>query len=334
MMRMNGTLVAVLAMSLTVGGCADSPVTTRTGIVTFTTQGMAAADGQRIFRTVTRVPSNAPLGLSLRPDGIGLATHPGFNSLSIVDAVNQSVVGTIPVGACPQSTAFSPDGKTAYVAHSCEMTVGVVDMVTRAMVSRIPLGREVATHLAMSADGASLYVGTVSSAVLIVSTQTQQVVDLLRWQAVGSIAGIVLDRTGTALYASTTGPWVIEFDLLTRSSRRQLLLGGATEGMTLSEAGDHLIVANDGGYFSDVILATGFFLNTWLATATYDAAHVAPMRKTILTLPRGSLVSYDEVNHVVRDSLVVGGTPRRVRVHLPSRTAVVTDQAGFILFIR
>ena len=60
-----------------------------------------------------------PCGLVLvSPDGTCLyVTHPNGDTLSVIDAANNTVIATITVGNKPVMVAFSPDGAIAYVTN-------------------------------------------------------------------------------------------------------------------------------------------------------------------------------------------------------------------------
>jgi YVTN family beta-propeller protein len=52
-----------------------------------------------------------------------------------------SVVGVITVGTRQWGVAMSPDGTKAYTANGPSNDVAVVDLATRRVVKRIPVGR-------------------------------------------------------------------------------------------------------------------------------------------------------------------------------------------------
>jgi len=76
------------------------------------------------------------------------------------------VTGTIPVGNGPQSVAFSPNGKNAYVANRWVGTVSVITVATGDVTDTITVGAY-PTAVAFSPNGKKAYVtnslnGTVS----------------------------------------------------------------------------------------------------------------------------------------------------------------------------
>ena len=324
----------LLLVSFALAGCSsDAVVAARPRVVVQSSAGIVAADGQRIFRTITKFPSNNPWGVVVRTDGIGLVTHPPLNVLSVIDAARQAIVGVISVNSCPSSIVLSPDGHTAYVGSSCLGQIDVVDVDARRLVGFFSTG-EVPNALAISSDGAHLYAGTASANIQIINAQSGIVEATLPTGQFGVVAGIALNSAGTLLYA-TLGQNVFEFDLLTHFLLRTLVVGGNAEGPAITAAQDHLIVANDVGYFSDVILATGFLLNTPIPAGTFDALDVPLLNKALLTSPNGgTLVVYDERRHLINQIIPLGGSPRHLAVHEPSKTAVITDAVGFIDFMR
>jgi DNA-binding beta-propeller fold protein YncE len=88
-------------------------------------------------------------------------------SISEIDLVSKSVARLLIVGGVPQGLAVSSDGTELYVAdESGTGRVNVYDIVGNIFVASIPSGATISTGgpfaLAMSPDGAEVYVGVIT----------------------------------------------------------------------------------------------------------------------------------------------------------------------------
>ena len=109
---------------------------------------------------------------------LAYVTNEGSGDLTIIDASNDSVVGTITVGTRPRGIRLSQDGRTAYVALSgsprcpptmpdeeCEKLkadkskdgIGVIDVASRKVTKVLPGGSD-PEAFDISQDGTRLFV--------------------------------------------------------------------------------------------------------------------------------------------------------------------------------
>jgi YVTN family beta-propeller protein len=63
------------------------------------------------------------------------------NTVLVIDAPTNMLVGSIQVGSHPHGIALTPDGKKAYVANFDDKTVSVIDTATNKLVGSIQMGR-------------------------------------------------------------------------------------------------------------------------------------------------------------------------------------------------
>jgi YVTN family beta-propeller protein len=93
-------------------------------------------------------------------------TNSGSGTVSVIDTVTDSQIGSIPVGAEPVDVAITPDGGRAYVVNQGSGTVSVIDTAGDTVIGAIAVGSE--PHgIAITPDGSRAYVsnwgdGTVS----------------------------------------------------------------------------------------------------------------------------------------------------------------------------
>jgi YVTN family beta-propeller protein len=112
---------------------------------------------------VKLIPTDArPQGAVLSGDGKLLyLTNSDGNSISIIDTVANSRVGTIATGKGPGRIGVTPDGATLVYNLQAGNAVGFADVKTRKQVASIDLaGPPLSLHL--SADGKTAYSGVQS----------------------------------------------------------------------------------------------------------------------------------------------------------------------------
>lgn len=64
----------------------------------------------------------------------------GNSSVAVIDAVDESLITTIPVGSTPRGLSLSPDEATLYVANAGDGNVSVIDTASNTVTSTIPVG--------------------------------------------------------------------------------------------------------------------------------------------------------------------------------------------------
>jgi YVTN family beta-propeller protein len=118
-----------------------------------------------------------PFAVAAAPGGRrAVVTNWLGDTVSLLDlpagAAAPRVAATIAVGDEPRGVVISPSGARAFVALGGENAVAVVDLKTRALAGKWPVGRE-PWHLALSPDGKTLAVAnTRGASVTVLDTQT------------------------------------------------------------------------------------------------------------------------------------------------------------------
>src|SRR5258708_6165878 len=81
------------------------------------------------------------------------------NTVSVISAATNKVIGTITVGNSPLGMAITPDNKFVYVANYPDVTVSVIDTATGTMIATIVgLTGQVPSQVAITPDGKFAYV--------------------------------------------------------------------------------------------------------------------------------------------------------------------------------
>ncbi|MBI3226837.1 MAG: hypothetical protein HYZ39_17465, partial [Mycolicibacterium cosmeticum] len=135
----------------------------------------------------------------------------GDNTITVIDTVKRSVIGTITLDSQAVGTALTPDGKKLYVATANLAAITVVNTVTNAITSYVQLQGRYADLLTVSADGKTLYAltddettGTPTATVTKIATSTGKVTGTVALPG----ADIVLDDNDdvTSFYSLIVSP--------------------------------------------------------------------------------------------------------------------------------
>jgi len=124
--------------------------------------------------TVTATVSglSIPRAVTLSPDGqfVYVTTSSG---MSKIDTATNTIVASVATGQIPLGIAVTHDGATAYVANNNSLTSSVVDTATMTVTSTIPC--TVAQSIAMTPDGASVWLSDAFGVISVIDTATSTV---------------------------------------------------------------------------------------------------------------------------------------------------------------
>ena len=232
--------------------------------------------------------------------------------------------GTLAIsGAAPSGLARNADGSLIYVALNLANQVAVINTVTRAIVTRVPVGTYPYT-VVMSADGSKVYVsnwgGKIPGPGDVTDEQNPVVVDARTGIPNTGILSVIATATNTVM--------------------KTIDVGLHPTGMALSPSGDRLYVTNANSDTVSVIdTATDSVANT------LQVGQLGPGRKPILgSSPNAISVSPDGrtlyVANASENAVAVVDpdtqSANAVRGLIPTGwypTAVATDATGDKLFI-
>lgn len=287
---------------------------------------------------VDRVEAPSPWGVAVRDDGLAFFTELANGGVGVTSTKTRTVDGFIPTGVTPTGIAFSPDGKTAWVANQFG-NVSRVDVATRQVTGFVDIGSPQALRL--SPDGSQLFVATTATSVVTVDVATLSIV---RTVEVGSGPnGFAVHPGGRLLYVSSFDAGeVSEIDMFTGQVMRVFTPFGQPQEMALNRKGTRLYVANEGevgsesGWLDEFDLASGDLTNRIPLQAGAFGVGVTPDDgQAYLTLPSAGLIQiFSLQSRKLAKSINVGGTPRRIGFSQKGNIAAVTNAAGFITFIR
>lgn len=191
---------------------AVNPAGTRLYVTNYGTTGSAPSTVSVIDTSantvIAAVPvGNAPSGVVVSPDGTRVyVSNNQSQSISVIDATNNSVVKTISAGLAsfPLTVALNPAGTRLYVSHYLyNNVVSVIDTATNSVINTIPVAGGT-IGMAINPAGTRLY----AAHTYYYATDQVSVVDLTqdRWVATVTVGGwphgIAVNPSGTHIYVA------------------------------------------------------------------------------------------------------------------------------------
>ena len=297
--------------------------------------GCNPTPGHPVGTIIGKVVAPNPWAVAVRDDGLAYFTEIYSNAVGVTNTTTRTITGTIPSGSLPTGIAFSPDGTRAYTANQGDNSVTVISTATSAAIASISTGGSSPFSVEVSPDGLQVYVGNNDNTLMIVDAQTLQIPKTL---SVGfATNAFAVDRAGRMLYAShfVSGS-VSEIDIFTGNVVRTFDVGGTPQGLALNKKGSHLYVANQGGYLSDIVLATGAMGTPIPIAGVGFGVGVTPDdHEAWITLPLNGLVQvFNLQQRRITGTLNVGGDPRRVAFSGQGKIGALTDFTGNVIFVR
>ncbi|MBL8982458.1 MAG: YncE family protein [Gemmatimonadetes bacterium] len=213
-----------------------------------------------LLQFVTRVSVIDPWAIAVTAGGTAVVSNLTNATVTFINVPAAQVLGMAPTGDIPTDIALTSDGSTAFVA-SQDGTITVLDVNTRQVLRTLAVPATTFFSVAVSATNGALYAGTAFGDVYQLDPQTGAV---LRQANIGSaVNGLAVNAAGSRVYATNMfGGTLVELDATTLTTTRPLLvIGGVTQDVVVSPAGDRAFVANEAGFITDVNLATGAMVN-------------------------------------------------------------------------
>jgi YVTN family beta-propeller protein len=327
-------LPAVIAVSAkgmvkAVAPAGFATITATLGSVVRTTR-ILSRSGSRPAIVATATLGGTPYGLAISSTGAMYVGDASGNGLFRGDLPAYDFPLQIPTGGVILGVAFDPAGTRAFVARDSLDRLLVIDVATNQVIDSIVTGAgEDPVAAAVTPDGQKLIVGTGSSV---------RVYDAHTFGLLGSIAGTGFTNhfsfhpSQAIVYASSDS--VMEIDLTTVSVLRAFGFTGTTgrpQGTAVAPDGTELYVATESSAVIVYDLATGLAKYT-AAGGGFGLAYSAS--QDLIYSTGGTVVVFDRLSMVPIANLFVGGIPRLVALDAAGTTAVVTDQSGWVDFIK
>ncbi|SEH70402.1 VCBS repeat-containing protein/40-residue YVTN family beta-propeller repeat-containing protein [Mycolicibacterium rutilum] len=131
-------------------------------------------------------------------------TNRAAGTVTVIDTVNNTVVGTLAAGPTPDALAIKPDGTRLYVSSAENNTVTVLNTATGAVVKTIAVTSPKA--MAISPRGDVLYVATDSGTLTRINTTFNSIDSVAKLPAGTKPTGLVVGSDGATAYVIGTKP--------------------------------------------------------------------------------------------------------------------------------
>jgi YVTN family beta-propeller protein len=328
-------LVGGVSTNCTLDGTNPRAVTVPAGRAVDVTFSVTCAAGHPAGSvSATLALTSRPYGVAISGSGVALVAQLDLGVVSRIDVATGSVGQQIAVGYTPSHVAFNPSGTTAYVANQGSRDVSVVDVATNRMTASIPVASD-AWNVIVSADGAWLYATTDSGLLYVIDTSNNAIVATVTLRAFDALRGLALAPDGRVLYvAGRNSGTIYAFDTQSRRVTRTFDVGGTPQRMAVSPDGAELYVANEVSGLEVVTLATGV-LRIFPLGGGYGLAMSPDAVQLYMTVPGSGLLQiFDRATLRLVKSVQLGGRPRVVAFTPAGDVALVTNEAGWVTFVR
>lgn len=282
----------------------------------------------------TRAMGDRPYSVAISPLGLAYVTRLDSAAVHAADPASLQLGNPVGVGNVPTDVTFSLNGATAYVTNQFDAALGVINTTTGVQTATIPMGGD-PFDVIVSPDGGKVYVSTNAGRVMILNASTNAVIDTT--PTGGAPMRMVFHPDGTRLYAANVLMGMVhEISHANGSILRTFVVGGTPQGMAVSPNGVDLFIANQAGRVDVWNLVTnvqqapitlpfgGFFL-----AMTKDATQLY-----VGYLGTGAVAVIDRQTRTIVNTVVTGGSPRRIAFSPDGLTALIANQDGWVDFVR
>jgi DNA-binding beta-propeller fold protein YncE len=279
--------------------------------------------------------------LGLRPYGVtvaacALVTQLDGESVTRIQLAPLSIIDTVSVGAVPTGIASNAAGSTALVTNQHDFTVGIIDIAS---------GTQTKTLSAISNTFRAIFNSTGTRAYVTQSSGPVLAIDMAQQAIVGSVASVSLANGvalsgDTLLIVTSTNGQIAYIDTRTLTETKRITGGGIFQDVAVSNNGTEFYVAVENGPSIEVrSVATGALISTIsVGGGTFGLAVSPDGAQLWATIPQlafgnGRVSVIDLATRAVVRT-IPALVPRRVGFDRGGTTAVVSDEAGWVYFIR
>lgn len=279
--------------------------------------------------------SGSPFGTAATPAGVTYILRHTTNSASRFNLPSTANAGTFALDNNPTDVAFNPTGTVAYVTAQFANLVQVVNASSNAIIDSIPVtGNPFVVRVAPGDQ--SIWVSTNVDTLYQIDPATKGVLAAYAMPLVPN--GLAFNPANDSmLYASTLSAGkVIEINYKRRTIGRTFSPGGTTQGVAVSADGTRLYVANETAQEVDAYdLGSGGSVGTvGTSGGAFDLKLSADGATIWVTNSDAGVVDgFNRITLAREDSIVTGGTPRRIAV-TGANPIVVANEAGWVDFIK
>lgn len=276
-----------------------------------------------------------PYGAAISARDVVYVTQLDNERVARIDLPTLGVRASVDVGLIPTHIAFNAAGTRAYVANQFDRTVGVIDVASNTQTSAISVSGDVFIALPNSQD-TRLYVVTNNDRLYEIDRASGNAVRSVALAGTGQT--LAWHPNGYLLYASTfTGGTAVEIDTRSMTITRTFVTGSKAQEVVVSHDGAELFVADEDLEKVDVFnLASGARVASISVGGNPWGMALSPDQQQLYVglVFQGEVVVVDRSSRAVVRRIPTGGMPRRIVFNQSGTLAVVTNEAGFVTYIR
>ena len=223
---------------------------------------VTASDGVNKVALQIDIPIGA-IPLAVRTDvpagGAGAAaatntrayvTNRSAGTVTVIDTVTGTVVGTFAAGAEPDGVAVKPDGTRLYVSSSTKNTVTVIDTATGLVKASIAVNAP--TAITVSPSGGSVFLtNDVNGTVTRISTSTNKIATVTKLPVGSRPTEVVVGPDSKYVYVTATSATgastVLRFALTATTATKIAELSGPATGVVVSADNAKIFVSQVDG---------------------------------------------------------------------------------------
>jgi YVTN family beta-propeller protein len=282
--------------------------------------------------------AGTPFAAAVTSDGVVYVTQLHSSSLARTDLAGATVKDVISVGIHPSQVRVGPSGRV-YVGNQDTPSVGVVDPAAGRQTISFPLTRSVLT-LGVSPDGNRIYAPTDFGGVKILDGHNGS--ELATVPAGPVLTGIAFDPRAPRVYvAARDGGTVTAIDTRTNQTVATFATAGSPQNVAVSPDGAELYVADIANSAIQiwnlrtemrtavVPIGSGVSRNAFDVAVTPDGAQL-----WVSTLADGKVYIVNRASRAVERVITTGGSPRYIVFDVTGSRAVITNESGWVTFIR
>jgi len=243
-------------------------------------------------------------------------------TVSVIDPVSNTIIGSITVGSQPISIAITPNGRIAYVVNNQSNNVSTIDLSTNMVIATIPVGA-LPYGVAISPDGNTVYVTNQSgNSISVISTATNTVSATIN--GLSGPKGIAITPDGNFAYvANFTGNNVRVIDTHTNTLGASVPVGSGPIGVAITPSGSFVYVTDSGGPSINVIDTTNnMVVDTFPVGSNPSALAITPNGKFLYEANSSSVGVFETINN----SFIEG-------ISLPSPAGLAITSDGTLVYV-
>ena len=212
-----------------------------------------AADGVAVMDTAALRPLPVIRGVSdpervalSRDDRTLFVTNEDAARLSVIDALQGTMLSGIPIGREPEGVRVSPNGRWVLTTSEEDNSVAIIDARRFTLLRTVTVGKR-PRDLAFSADSREAYVSGEGDASVfrVALPQGDPATRLLQLRKEARPMGVALDARRNRLYVSTGhAATVAVISVRDGALVGEIAVGGRPWGIALTDHGDRLVTAN------------------------------------------------------------------------------------------